>query len=508
MVLPPQVPRGHPGASCLPSGRMCAARASQHHASSPSGQQVVRLSRCSCNRCSSSRRNSWLTRSVRRVVAADVTTGAERRQGVDRRGDRAATRRCGRAPAAAAGPRTRRRAGPPAQFHSRVRISAGNTFSATRRRIARTSGTKSSRSRRPPIGISASMYGRPVRHRRRAAPTSAAPELPCLCPALVVGDVRVRVRQPTCLPSGRRAASVSKNVRREPYHLAGDPGGDGVGVLSDEDDVDVADVIQFLRTAFAHRDDAPVGVRSYRRIPWRPRLPARPPVPPRRPDRPDAHRSWRTAAPFVLPVGATSRAASTISRSPVEPAHMAAPPATGYQSALREQRFQPAVPTAGPMLPPAAAEVRMRDEVIAECQRRSQHRTTGRAALSMSAAGRPTRPSRRPARRPAGPWCAVRRRRPAAGTATTTVRHARRCSSPAVPGGRGGRPVRCRPRTDGTPRPGLGTAGSGHHCRGFRRPVQRCARSPPVCVGTARQIGRVGQSDRYSLSSYGVTWLR
>ena len=68
-------------------------------------------------------------------------------------------------------------------------------------------------------------------------------------------DSRVRTSGP-CLPSGRSAASTSKNASdAEPHHLAGHPGRDRVGVLADEDDVDVADVVQFARTAFAHRDD-------------------------------------------------------------------------------------------------------------------------------------------------------------------------------------------------------------------------------------------------------------
>ena len=41
----------------------------------------------------------------------------------------------------------------------------------------------------------------------------------------------------------------------QPHHLPRHPGCDGAGVLTDEDHVDVADVIQFAGSAFAHRDD-------------------------------------------------------------------------------------------------------------------------------------------------------------------------------------------------------------------------------------------------------------
>ncbi len=53
----------------------------------------------------------------------------------------------------------------------------------------------------------------------------------------------------------QRRVDLEERVGGEPHHLAGDPGGDRVGVLADEDDVDVADVVQFARAALAHRDD-------------------------------------------------------------------------------------------------------------------------------------------------------------------------------------------------------------------------------------------------------------
>ena len=53
----------------------------------------------------------------------------------------------------------------------------------------------------------------------------------------------------------QRGVDFEERVRGEPHHLARHPGGDRVGLLGDEDDVDVADVVQFARTALAHRDD-------------------------------------------------------------------------------------------------------------------------------------------------------------------------------------------------------------------------------------------------------------
>ena len=81
-------------------------------------------------------------------------------------------------------------------------------------------------------------------------------ELPRLGPALVVGDVRVkRAHQLAVLAFGpQRRVDFEERVGGEPHHLAGHPGGDRVGILRDEDDVDVADVVQFAGAALAHRD--------------------------------------------------------------------------------------------------------------------------------------------------------------------------------------------------------------------------------------------------------------
>ncbi|CAG7335471.1 hypothetical protein PICSAR61_04298 [Mycobacterium avium subsp. paratuberculosis] len=82
-------------------------------------------------------------------------------------------------------------------------------------------------------------------------------ELPRLGPALVVGDVRLHGADQLAAAAFRSQPGVDLEERlgRQPHHLAGHPGGDGVGALADEDDVDVADVVQFAGTAFAHRDD-------------------------------------------------------------------------------------------------------------------------------------------------------------------------------------------------------------------------------------------------------------
>ena len=82
-------------------------------------------------------------------------------------------------------------------------------------------------------------------------------ELPGFRPSLVVGDVRLdRPDQLTAAALGPQpGVHLEERRRGHPHHLAGHPGAGRVGVLGDEDDVDVADVVQFAGTAFAHRDD-------------------------------------------------------------------------------------------------------------------------------------------------------------------------------------------------------------------------------------------------------------
>ncbi len=48
---------------------------------------------------------------------------------------------------------------------------------------------------------------------------------------------------------------LEERRRGDPHHLAGHSGALRVGTLADEDHVEVADVVQFAGTAFAHRDD-------------------------------------------------------------------------------------------------------------------------------------------------------------------------------------------------------------------------------------------------------------
>ena len=85
-------------------------------------------------------------------------------------------------------------------------------------------------------------------------------EFPRLGPAFVVGDVRVQgAHQLTLLALGpQRGIHFEERVAGKPHHLAGDPGGQGEAavraIVGDEDDVDVADVVQFAGPAFAHRD--------------------------------------------------------------------------------------------------------------------------------------------------------------------------------------------------------------------------------------------------------------
>ena len=81
-------------------------------------------------------------------------------------------------------------------------------------------------------------------------------ELPGLGPALVVGDVRIQRPHQLAVLALRpqRRVDLEERLRRESHHLARHPGGDGVGLLGDEDDVHVADVVQLAGTTLAHRD--------------------------------------------------------------------------------------------------------------------------------------------------------------------------------------------------------------------------------------------------------------
>ena len=82
-------------------------------------------------------------------------------------------------------------------------------------------------------------------------------KLPGLGPLLVVGNMRVDGPHQLAVAAFRaqRGVHLEKGVRCQPHHLAGHPGRYRIGRLGNEDHVDVADVVQFARTAFAHRDD-------------------------------------------------------------------------------------------------------------------------------------------------------------------------------------------------------------------------------------------------------------
>ncbi len=65
-----------------------------------------------------------------------------------------------------------------------------------------------------------------------------------------------RAHQRTALAlRAQRRVDLEEGLRGHPHHLPGHPGFQRVGVGAHEDDVDVGDVVQFARTAFAHRDD-------------------------------------------------------------------------------------------------------------------------------------------------------------------------------------------------------------------------------------------------------------
>ena len=95
-----------------------------------------------------------------------------------------------------------------------------------------------------------------VAHRR--AGLQQRLELPRLGPPLVVrhmGFQRADQLAAACPPAAAPASTSKKASPANRIISPGQPGGDRVGLLADEDDVDVADVVQFARAALAHRDD-------------------------------------------------------------------------------------------------------------------------------------------------------------------------------------------------------------------------------------------------------------
>ncbi|SHU46420.1 Uncharacterised protein [Mycobacteroides abscessus subsp. abscessus] len=57
----------------------------------------------------------------------------------------------------------------------------------------------------------------------------------------------------------QRRVHLEEGARAHPHHLPGNTGGQRVGLLPHEDDVDITDVIELARTAFAHRDNREPG---------------------------------------------------------------------------------------------------------------------------------------------------------------------------------------------------------------------------------------------------------
>ena len=190
----------------------------------------------------------------------------------------------------------------------------------------------------------------------------------------------------------------------------------GVGVLADEDDVDVADVIQFARTAFSHRDDRPAGAGSLA-------LPA---------DR------WRR------PPGAASSAASARSDrcapivgtpAPVRSRRWARGPVRPGSSPGRGRQVRSCRPTtvgscrpgddvveglAAPSGSADSSDVALQqapgpgwgDQVVTRASDDRHHANSRPRSRSPGAPPRPVRPQSGRAPRRAGPGCAGRRRRP------------------------------------------------------------------------------------------------
>ena len=166
----------------------------------------------------------------------------------------------------------------------------------TRRRIACTSATKPVPLRRPPTPSArrSSMYSRPSVEVAGDRPRlEQRLELPGLRPALVVADGGWRACAPAgrSLPSGRSAAStgqiVPSPVWSEQTCIRWDAScvaariawssAAPVDRLGHEDHVDVADVVELVAAALAHRDHRQPAARAPRRRPVAGRPPARPP---------------------------------------------------------------------------------------------------------------------------------------------------------------------------------------------------------------------------------------
>ena len=264
-------------------------------------------------------------------------------------------------------------------------------------------------------------------------------------------ESRVRTSWP-CLPSGRSAASTSKNVSEANRIIS--PAtrvATASAVFAHEDDVHVADVVQFPRTAFAHRDDG---------------QPRRRGVVLAHGGHRDVQRRGQRRVGHVGQVDADGRERQHrfvldrgrhVERRPAPAADPgragAARPAPSGSGVCADTVGERALELGGRrqchLLGGRVVQqmpgLRVGDEVIAERQRRTEHaRTAARAGTCGQQQRVQFGPVRRRALRTAGPWCAARRRRRAPATATTAIRRARRCSSRAATGRRrrSARPVR------------------------------------------------------------------
>ena len=309
--------------------------------------------------------------------------------------------------------------------------------------------------------------------RRRAGP-SAAPGTPRSWPTARSRRRGIPACGPAapCLPSGRSAASTSKKA--SPANRIISPATRVViasACLADEDDVDVADVVQFARTALAHRDD---------RQPRRGRV-----VAAHGPGRDDQ----RGAERGVGEVGEVRRRPSGTAarvRSPRSGPGRARPaPAAGRGRAAQRELQSVCVRRCFRPLRRSRGAVRRREGSATLPASRCQD--CGCATRwSPSASDEPSTPKSRPrsaavlhqravqfvpavAERVGEPHHrrAARCRRRAHATATTAARRGRRCSSPAGPD---------RARAGGSTSPSLPTLGSVGRCVAGLATLRRIAR--------------------------------
>ena len=323
------------------------------------------------------------------VVAADVAAGAERGQRVHRRGHVqrfvvAAVHELqqlnGEFDVAQPAGAELDLAGPHPGGHQFLDAAGASPAPRARSPHARRPSTPSASARR--------CTARRVRRRRRRAAPSAAPGIPTSWPT--AGSRRCAT--PGCAPVGRACPRVAaprrprRTSRRRTASSRRPPGSRRQDRPSsrDEDDVDVADVVQFARTALAHRDHRqPRAARRRRRRPsGSPRSARRPAR--RRPDRTGEHRRWRTAARARSRPSRPGRGRPAPSAGPGRaPAAVAPQTLAAVRRFRRPRRTRAAAPrpTAASPGPPAGARTAggRRGGRRAPATNRA-HRTAGRAA--------------------------------------------------------------------------------------------------------------------------------